>query len=237
MPNVYLISGLGADRRAYRFIDLPGYHQVHLDWIEPSKDETLGDYAERLAHAALQEEQPIIIGTSLGGMMAAELTARHPHVLAIIISSIMMDDERPWIMRLGRFTHFHRWAPLWVISMLKKLSFVWGWWQLRRSPRPMVEEMLDIFAKADAWFTIWAIGACCFWQPRADLDRVIRIHGTADRLFPFHRLSCHCDHVLQGGTHLMVYVRGREMSRLLLDALQGLRTGVVHPMGDVSPAP
>lgn len=230
MPKVYLISGLGADKRAYRFIDLPGYEQVHLDWIRPEKGETLGHYAERLAHDALQEEEPIIIGTSLGGMMAAELTVRHPHVRAIIISSIMMDDERPWIMRLGRLTHFHRWAPLWIIDLLKKLSFVWGWWQLRRSPRPMVEEMLDIFAKADAWFTIWAIGACCSWHPQADLNRVIRIHGTADRLFPFERLRHHCDHVLEGGTHLMVYVRGREMSRLLMNALRGLRTGVVHPM-------
>ena len=47
--NVYFISGLGADRRAFERIQLPPQFSVHhLDWIEPRKDESLNDYAMRL---------------------------------------------------------------------------------------------------------------------------------------------------------------------------------------------
>ena len=48
--KVYFISGLAADKRIFKNLRLPeGFEPVYLDWISPLKDESLRDYALRLA--------------------------------------------------------------------------------------------------------------------------------------------------------------------------------------------
>ena len=66
--NVYFISGLGADRRAFEKINLPERFSIHhLDWIQHNQGESLNDYAKRLA-ATIDTTQPFaIVGLSMGG--------------------------------------------------------------------------------------------------------------------------------------------------------------------------
>jgi hypothetical protein len=46
--KVYFISGLAADSRVFKYIQLSEEHEiVHLDWIQPVADETLSEYAIR----------------------------------------------------------------------------------------------------------------------------------------------------------------------------------------------
>jgi hypothetical protein len=45
MKKVYFISGLGADKRAFSFLDLSFCEPVFIDWIQPLKNELLPEYA------------------------------------------------------------------------------------------------------------------------------------------------------------------------------------------------
>ena len=77
--KAYFIPGLAADKRVFRHIQLPGnFTPVFLEWIAPIKDETLPQYAYRLAEQIEINEPFIIIGLSFGGMLAVEIAKKYP---------------------------------------------------------------------------------------------------------------------------------------------------------------
>src|SRR6478752_103643 len=87
--KVYFISGLAADSRVFHHIRLAEEHEmVHLQWIEPVVNETLGSYAERLAEKIDTAEPFALVGLSMGGMIAAEIAQTYKPVSTILISSI-----------------------------------------------------------------------------------------------------------------------------------------------------
>src|SRR5215217_4576146 len=101
--NVYFISGLGADRKAFEKIKLPGTFSIHhLGWIKNKKGESLNDYARRLA-ASIDATQPFaIVGLSMGGMIASAMTQFLQPDKTILISSVACTDEFPPLLKLAR---------------------------------------------------------------------------------------------------------------------------------------
>ncbi|HVG11799.1 MAG TPA: hypothetical protein VM843_02295, partial [Flavisolibacter sp.] len=85
--NVYFISGLGADCRIFKNLQLPpSYHAVHVEWIKPLVKESLAEYALRLS-AAIDTTQPFgLIGLSLGGMIAVEISKNKRAEWVVLIS-------------------------------------------------------------------------------------------------------------------------------------------------------
>jgi hypothetical protein len=67
--NLYLFSGLGADRRIFQKLDLSGYIVHYIEWIPPLGDESIEHYASRISNQ-IKEPNPVLIGLSFGGMMA-----------------------------------------------------------------------------------------------------------------------------------------------------------------------
>ena len=59
MKKVYFISGIGADKRVFSFLDLSFCEPVFLDWIAPNKQESLESYALRLRNE-IPEAHPVI---------------------------------------------------------------------------------------------------------------------------------------------------------------------------------
>lgn len=44
MSKIYFISGLGADKRAFHQLNLPGFEKIFIDWIQPMPNETIQTY-------------------------------------------------------------------------------------------------------------------------------------------------------------------------------------------------
>ena len=88
MSKIFLIAGLGADTRLYNNIDLQDNDVIPVDWIEPNENDTLSIYAQKIIHQYFIDGNSIVIGTSLGGMIAIEI-AKHVRLnKVILISSI-----------------------------------------------------------------------------------------------------------------------------------------------------
>jgi hypothetical protein len=67
--DVYCLSGLGADARAFRNLDFTGYRVHHVAWEKPVRNESIAHYAARISrHIASQN--PVLIGLSFGGIMS-----------------------------------------------------------------------------------------------------------------------------------------------------------------------
>lgn len=218
MKDVWFISGLGADKRAFDKIDTEGYRAHFVDWIPPQKGENLGAYARRL-YQSIGSKHPIIVGLSLGGMMAIEMAKAFPVEQVILISSSKTRKELPWLYRFAGSLSLARLAP---VSLMKQP------WSLRfhylffgKQGKPGREVLAQFLENTDVPFVRWGMEAVSKWdnQVLPSQTPVFHIHGTADRILPFHYLKA--DVAIKGGSHLMVFNRAKEISQLLKKIILG----------------
>jgi pimeloyl-ACP methyl ester carboxylesterase len=208
LKKVYFISGLGADKRAFSFLDLSFCEPVFIDWITPLKNESLQSYALRLKEQ-IKEPGPIIVGVSFGGMLATEIAKTDPSIKAIIISSNRIKKEFPKLLLIGKYIPVYKWVPS---SLLKKAAFV-----RKMFFAPTGEHQKKIFRQilndSDINFTKWAVYAIMHWQNNIVPENVIHIHGTSDKLLPYRLVKA--DYTIQKGSHLMIMNHYNEISDLL----------------------
>ncbi|MCB0429610.1 MAG: hypothetical protein KDD54_05800, partial [Flavobacteriales bacterium] len=85
---VYFISGLGADHRVFKNLELPGIEMKFLPWLIPEKDESLHDYASRMIRGIDTSEPVRIVGVSFGGIMAQTIASMITCRQIVLISSV-----------------------------------------------------------------------------------------------------------------------------------------------------
>lgn len=208
MKKVYFISGLGADKRAFSFLDLSFCEPIFIDWIPPQKNESLSHYAMRLKEQ-INDANPIVVGVSFGGMLATEMAKNDDTLKAIIISSNKIKSEFPKHLLAGKFIPLYKWIPA---SLLKKATLF-----RRLFFGPKGEKQKQIFHQilndTDTRFTKWAIHSIMHWDNNTIPKNLVHIHGTADKLLPYRLVKA--DFSIQKGTHLMIMNNADEISVLL----------------------
>src|ERR1700743_3253324 len=160
MSKVFVIAGLGADSRAYDLIELPGYEVICVEWIEPDKTDTLKIYAQKLIKQYNITPNSIVIGNSLGGMIAMEIAQLVPVKKTILISSIKTIDEAPAYFSFFRLFPVYKIIPGKLFtSMGGGARFVFG-----RMDKQLSWLFIDMLKKSSPAFMKWAMGAALYWQ-------------------------------------------------------------------------
>ena len=212
--NVYFISGLGADRRAFEKISLPPHYSIHyLDWIKNKKGESLAAYAMRLA-GSIDTSQPFsIVGLSMGGMMASAMSQfLQPHK-TILISSVGCTAEFPPLLKLARLTQIHRLIPAFLFNQPNVVAHL-----LFGAKSKNEKRIMDyLISTSDAAFVKWSIGAILGWENKVRPKNLYHIHGDKDKILPVQYTKP--DAVVKDGSHFMVWTKAGEVSRLLAEAL------------------
>lgn len=208
MKKVYFIAGLGADSRAFTFLDLSFCKPIFIDWLPPSHKETLPSYAEKL-FTVIKDEEATIVGLSFGGMLATEIAKRHPRTKVIIIASSKTHLEIPNYLRFWR--HF----PIYKLHSNKIKNSAGGFVLSILGAKGIEQKklQLQIMKDSDAVFTRWAMDAVVNWKNNVIPKNVIHIHGTADKLLPYRYVKA--DYTIKDGEHVLVMDRAEELSQLL----------------------
>lgn len=208
MQKVYFIPGLGADHRSFGFLDL-SYCDAHfIRWLTPSPGETLGAYAEKL-FASVANEKAVIVGVSLGGMLAVEMAKKHPGTKVIIIASAKTRSEIP------RYLRFWQHLPVYNFHSQKTKKFT-GQFVLSILGAKGIEQkkvQQQIMKGSDPLFIRWAIHAVLKWNNTVVPENVIHIHGTNDKVLPHYFVKAH--HTIKNGEHVMIMDKAEEISALL----------------------
>jgi len=208
LKSVYFISGLGADKRIFSALDLSYCDPHFVEWITPEIKEPLQQYAKRLRQT-IPEENPLIIGMSFGGMLAAEMARADLGVKAIIISSNKSSKEFPAYLRIGKYFPIYRWLPF---SFLKRSHFLYSKFFGVKS-KEQKKVFHQILEDSDPHFITWAIWSILHWKSEDISANIIHIHGTSDILLPLRFVKP--DYVIKKGTHVMTMERHDEVSALL----------------------
>jgi len=213
LKKVYFISGLGADKRIFSFLDLSFCEPVFIDWITPLKNESLESYALRL-RKQIPDESPWIVGISFGGMLTVEIAKADPSVQAIILSSNKTKKEFPAYFRAGLYLPLYKWSPARLSKKftLRTSSMLGG---TNEAERKLLHQ---IIRESDIHFVRWAISAILHWKNMTIPGNIIHVHGTADKLLPSRYVKA--DYLIEGGTHVMTLDKHPEISRLLQQLIQ-----------------
>ncbi|MEO8710602.1 MAG: alpha/beta hydrolase [Parafilimonas sp.] len=209
MQNLYCISGLGADENVFQYLDLSFVHPVFIKWISPLQNESLHDYAMRMKEKYIHDENPIIFGLSLGGMVAVEMANTIPSSRAIIISSAKNANAIPFYWKMFRYVPVYKVLPE---RSIKQLTLMRNYFLGVKSIAAK-KYVKQVAKHADVDFYRWAIGAILTWQNDMLPSNIIHIHGTDDKLLPYKFSKP--DISVNNGGHLMIIENAGEISALL----------------------
>lgn len=207
--TIYFLPGLGADHRLFDGLTISGHKVAHIRLPVPARYQTMREYAEEISKQIDTSEEFILIGVSLGGMIACELATITKPQKVILISSARNYQEIPAPYRFQGRTRINRIIPGWLLkygAVALQGICESDSWKHRRFFRKMILAKPAIYYKR-------TVDMIVNWN-RADSDpNIIHVHGTGDRTLPFKLVKPH--HVIERGSHMMVYTRAREINQIL----------------------
>lgn len=207
MKELFLFSGLGADKRVYEYLDLSAYKVNHVDWIDPLPNESIEQYAGRLSEK-IGKNNPILVGVSFGGMVAIEIAKQIPVEKIILISSAKSKKDIPAPrFDFMRKLQLHRFIPTRLVKNPNRIVF----WFFGVEKKWEKDLLRAIMCDTNVAFFRWAIDRIVNWGNETVLDNAIHIHGTKDRLIPFTT----ADYKIEGGGHLMIINRAEEIEEII----------------------
>ena len=211
--KVYFISGIGGDYRYFTHVRLPqGFEASYIHWIEPLSNEPLPEYAFRLTQQIDTSQPFVLIGLSLGGIMAVEIAKRIPPVCTILIGSIPLSSQLPPLYKIAGVLKLARLipAPLIKIAAITKHKLTMPGAENRRIMREVIRDgnNLDIS---------WGVDAVLKWKNDILPHPLFHLHGTRDEVFPFRRTTP--THIIPKGAHMFLLHRADAVNQILGEIL------------------
>ncbi|WP_422354195.1 alpha/beta hydrolase [Roseivirga pacifica] len=200
--KIYGISGLGADKRVFEFLEL-NYPLIPIEWIEPEEKESLKEYSFRISKVIDDKADFVLIGVSFGGAVAIEISKILSPKTTILISSLESTKELKPLLRLFIKNR--------LIKILPE--------QLFTPPKLLAKFLFDVKNEAvfnailkdtSPNFAKWAIIELLDWENKEKLDTIYRIHGTKDKLTSW--LGKGSGELIKNGGHFMIVDRAKEIS-------------------------
>jgi len=195
--KVYCISGIGADHRLFSKIILPeGFEMEALRWIRPERRESIMSYATRLA-AGIEWQQPfVLVGLSLGGIVACEIAKVIQPAYTILVSSVPVAAELPPWYRISRRFGLTKLFPATffkITASAKHIVTMRNFHDLRT--------VLKVIWSGNNRFIRWGMQAVPMWANDQKPVPLYHIHGIRDEVFPLRYTTP--THIIRGG-HMLV---------------------------------
>jgi len=187
---IHALPGMGSDRRMYsgRWNSLPEF-QAH-DWMPHRGEKSLAQVARSMCDSCAIRDGDVLVGTSLGGMVACEITKiREIPMLYLVASALTKNEVNSLLAAL---------QPLIRITPIEWIRFSAG---------SIPSERAQMFLSVEASFIRSMCDAVFEWEGLGTTKtRVFRIHGKRDHLIPSPEKV---DLLLDGG-HLLTMTHADE---------------------------
>ncbi|MEM8900388.1 MAG: hypothetical protein AAGC85_19890 [Bacteroidota bacterium] len=212
MPKIYAIPGLSTDHRIFDKLNI-GDMEV-LPWLVPDKGETISSYAQRLGTHIPEDEEIILLGFSLGGILSQELAVFKQVKQLILLSTICHKEEKPGWFSILRGIPVYKWV---------------GGRSLRSNTFPRIAPFLGIHDKTfcylmqdmindfDPNLRTWAVEQVLYWEGVVNLPPIYRLHGSRDQIFPANKVKR--GEKIAEGDHFMLYLKAEIISHHIQRAL------------------
>lgn len=208
--KIYCISGLGADERVFKYLNL-NHEIIPLAWIKHDKNESLEHYASRLAAKIDTSKEFGVLGVSFGGLVAVEISKILNPKVTILISSVATRNElSPLLKGVGKM-NVVKYLPSKIFNPPKKIAhFLFG-----TDNKELLNKILD---DTDLDFTKWAVNELLNWKNTTHLSSIIKISGVNDKLLPPNKTDNTI--LIEKGEHFMIVDKAKEISKVINERLK-----------------
>jgi pimeloyl-ACP methyl ester carboxylesterase len=197
---IYLLPGMGATSAMYQppWDELP--NATAVDWPSHKGETTIADLADRLiGHFSIQSSD-LIVGSSLGGIVALEVHRKLKLRRIFLVGSAVTREEINGILMAL--------APMARLTPIRLIQHLAG------KVNSLVSRM---FQETDADFIQAMCIAVYLWKGYSgDLEAVTRIHGERDSIIPYPEDA----HIIPGGGHLIAMTHPDECVRFIRKQLK-----------------
>lgn len=210
-----MISGLGADKRFFKNIVLPqAFDKITVDVLVPLRSDTIPDYAKNLIDKYGISVGDVVMGDSLGGMIAVEIAKLIKLSKVILTSTIKTDSEAPLYFKILRKLPVYRMTPGKLVTRLAAVV------------KPVLDKVNAVDANvlrsmlqnSSPEFLKWGAQAALNWKNDIIPDNLYHIIGDKDLVFPYQNIK-EPTAIIKGGTHIMVFDKANEINQLLAEIL------------------
>ena len=211
-PTIYIISGLGADKRMFQNFSFEGYNVIHIDWIFPLENETLQNYALRISEN-IKDEKAFLIGLSFGGIISVEISKIKKFKKVFLLSSAKTKFEIPFYYRVLGKLNLLKIIPNSILKRVNYLTYlVFG-------AKTNFEKNLlkDIIKNTDKHFLKWALHQIMNWKNENYSENIVHIQGDSDLILPHNFIKY--DYLIKGGTHFMTLNQSKEIETIIIENL------------------
>jgi pimeloyl-ACP methyl ester carboxylesterase len=206
-PVIYCIPGLGLDHRVFGKLSISGAHLKFLDYMEPKEDESISDYAERLSEQ-IKEERFSILGMSLGGILAIEISRIKKPEQLFLISTVKSETEVPSFFKyMDLLPTRNKTASKLAIDA--SVAFKPYYDKSDDAGNKLFTSMIHAASHS---LLAWGVREIANWQFNEELNcPFYHLHGTADLIFPIKSIDR--AETVKGATHYMIYNNAEEISK------------------------
>ncbi|MEO0405553.1 MAG: alpha/beta hydrolase, partial [Bacteroidota bacterium] len=213
--NIYLLPGMGADERLFEKMDIKHGNLHHLRWEYVEGCVTLSDYAAVLCER-IQTENNVLIGSSMGGMMAVEMYRIGTFDDLILLSAPSSTLEFPPVLKTFGKLNAGKWFGKKTLFKLNRAANLFMGFQNEEHEK-LFYEMLEGYGPD---FLKYAVNAILKWDLKEAPNEYLQIIGSKDRLFKLKRMPKAI--VLEGSGHFMTFEQPEEITKLVNARLAAL---------------
>jgi pimeloyl-ACP methyl ester carboxylesterase len=201
---IHALPGMGADRRMYPDAWRVLSDFIAHDWISHASEQTVQAVARSVADAWDIRDGDVLVGSSMGGIVACEITKiRKISRLYLVGSAISKSEVNTLLSVLHPLAKF---API-------------EWMKVSSGSIP--SELAQMFTGVNASFIRAMCSAIFSWEGLGDTQtQVVRIHGRSDLVIPCPK---HVD-LIVNGRHLIAMSHAKECA----DFIRGYESKVVR---------
>ncbi|MEM8671301.1 MAG: alpha/beta hydrolase [Planctomycetota bacterium] len=224
-----LFSGLAADANIFVHQKTEFPELIVPEWPIPTSDESLEEYAARLA-GQLRSRNPCVIGGASFGGIVAQHVAHHLQPLAVVlIGSVRAPSELPVCARMARPMRFL--VPIIPVRLLQCLIRPLTT-RFARNLTPHLSGLAKQFCTCHPQVFKWSLLRILDWRSVPTFAcPVFHVHGDRDYVLPSKRTQP--DRLIHGGGHVISLTHPAEVNESIRDVLNQLSdASVTHAVDE-----
>lgn len=225
--KIYIFSGLGADKRVFKYIKFNNFEPVFINWITPINNESIEHYSKRISQK-IEYENPIILGISFGGIIAVEINKIIKTKKIILLSTVKTREELPRFYSIIGKLGILNFLPT---RLLKSTNFITHYFfgTISKEDKSTLKEIIK---DTDPLFLKWALHKILNWTNTEKPINAIHIHGTNDKIIP--HLKTNCDIEIHQGGHLMTLNKFEDLNRIINAELEKINSKTFKNQNDIN---
>ena len=199
---IYVLPGMGADGRMYGDAWRTLTDCSFINWPVYDGEQSIAALALKVIAEQGIQSGDVVVGTSLGGIVACEIANRVSLKRLVVISGAIRKEE----IR-GLLAGIHPLIDLAPIKFVQKLAGI------------LPSELARMFSQGDPAFMRDMCRAIFTWTGLNDQKvGLVRIHGKSDAIIP---IPANVDHMPPGG-HLVAITHAKQCVQIVKKSIEAM---------------